>query len=88
MKVGKGPAGKSEAGQGWEEMQQGGRGESQQNMLHAFVKLSKNAFNQEEKGERLSMLLGGTGLAELTFGSVSSLVRIHTHVHTHAHTTH
>lgn len=25
MKVGKGPAGKSEAGQGWEEMQQGGR---------------------------------------------------------------
>lgn len=63
-------------------MQQGGRGESQQNMLHAFVKLSKNAFNQEEeKGERLGLLLGGTGLAELTFGSVSSLVRIHTHAH-------
>jgi hypothetical protein len=34
-------------------MHQGGRGvENQQDVLHTIVKLSKNAFSQEEEGKR------------------------------------
>lgn len=53
-------------------MQQGGRGvENQQGVLHTFVKLSKNAFSQEEeeRRERLRMVLSGRALAEPVLGS-------------------